>query len=275
MENYDSAYEKDDAVFGSKESHLLKKCAEVIPDGSRVLDLGIGQGRNALPLARRGCQVTGIDTSQVSVDTVNRLAAAEDLPMEAILQDFLRYEPDRSFDVVLCFGLMQMLDLQRPSRLDSRSRWRGESAKGSLARSVGRAFKSCAELGDRLDHGALRARRELSREGLDLCELNARGRQVAREPLALAALAKEAGELDGVVHRAQERLAGGQGFAGLREAALPGVQRAQVAGCVMIHEAAGIELLHDGLGTQRPPDVAGGPRVTGLPNAVDRSSRTA
>jgi tellurite methyltransferase len=111
-ENYDSAYEKDDAVFGSKESHLLKKCADVIPDGSRVLDLGIGQGRNALPLARRGCQVTGIDTSQVSVDTVNRLAAAEDLPVEAILQDFFRYEPDRSFDVVLCFGLMQMLDLQ-------------------------------------------------------------------------------------------------------------------------------------------------------------------
>lgn len=111
-ENYDSAYEKDEAVFGSKESHLLKKCAEAIPDGSRVLDLGIGQGRNALPLARRGCQVTGIDTSRVSVDTVNRLAASEDLPLEAILQDFLRYEPERSFDVVLCFGLMQMLDLQ-------------------------------------------------------------------------------------------------------------------------------------------------------------------
>ena len=111
-ENYDSAYENDEALFGSKESHLLSKCAEFIPDGARVLDLGIGQGRNALPLARLGCQVTGIDNSQVSVDTVNRLAAAEDLPVEAILQDFIRYEPDRSFDVVLCFGLMQMLDLQ-------------------------------------------------------------------------------------------------------------------------------------------------------------------
>ena len=71
----------------------------------------MGQGRNALPLARRGCQVTGIDTSQVAVDLVNRLAAEENLPLEAILQDFLTYEPTRSFDVVLCFGLMQMLDL--------------------------------------------------------------------------------------------------------------------------------------------------------------------
>ncbi len=44
-ENYDSAYENDEAVFGSKESHLLKKCAEVIPEGARVLDLG----RDATP----------------------------------------------------------------------------------------------------------------------------------------------------------------------------------------------------------------------------------
>lgn len=111
-ENYDSAYENDDALFGANESPLLKKCADSIPEGARILDLGIGQGRNALPLARKGCQVTGIDTSQVAVDTVNRLAAAEELPVEAIVQDFIRYEPDRSFDVVLCFGLMQMLDLQ-------------------------------------------------------------------------------------------------------------------------------------------------------------------
>jgi len=110
-DNYDKAYEMDDALFGADASHLLKQCADLIPDGCRVLDLGIGQGRNAFGLARRGCQVTGIDTSQVSVDTVNRLAAEEDLPIEAILQDFRTFEPHRSFDVVLCFGLMQMLDL--------------------------------------------------------------------------------------------------------------------------------------------------------------------
>ncbi len=127
-ENYDSSYEKDEALFGAKESHLLKQCAELIPDDARVLDLGIGQGRNALPLARRGCHVTGIDTSQVAVDTVTRLAAEVNLPLEAHLQNFMDYEPDRSFDVVLCFGLMQMLNLQEcaagrpPSSLDQAGR---------------------------------------------------------------------------------------------------------------------------------------------------------
>ena len=112
VENYDSAYDEDEVLFGSKESHLLDKYAEFITDDARVLDLGTGQGRNALPLARRGCQVTGIDTSQVAVDTVNRLAAAENLPLKAHLQDFMQYEPARNFDVVLCFGLLQTLDLQ-------------------------------------------------------------------------------------------------------------------------------------------------------------------
>ena len=111
VENYDKDYAEDEALFGVKESDLLDRCAEFLPDGCRVLDLGVGQGRNALPLARRGCQVTGIDTSQVSVDTVNRLAAEENLPVEAILQDFRTFEPPRSFDAVLCFGLMQTLDL--------------------------------------------------------------------------------------------------------------------------------------------------------------------
>jgi SAM-dependent methyltransferase len=111
-ENYDSAYENEAALFGAKESHLLKTYAEIIPDGARVLDLGVGQGRNALPLARAGCEVLGIDTSQVSVDTVNRLAKEENIPLEAQLHDFMDFEPARSFDVVLCFGLMQMLDLR-------------------------------------------------------------------------------------------------------------------------------------------------------------------
>jgi len=111
-ENYDSSYENDEALFGSDESHLLQKYADFIPDDASVLDLGVGQGRNVLSLARRGCQVTGIDTSQVAVDTVNRIAGKENLPLEAHLQDFIYYEPDRAYDVALCFGLMQMLDLQ-------------------------------------------------------------------------------------------------------------------------------------------------------------------
>lgn len=110
-DRYDKAYETAD-FFGSDPSPLLEKFAEQIPEGSRVLDLGVGQGRHSLPLARRGCDVTGIDTSQVALDQVAAVAKKEKLPLVTLQQDFMTYEPDRNFDVVLCFGLMQELDLR-------------------------------------------------------------------------------------------------------------------------------------------------------------------
>lgn len=107
-ENYDEAYRRAD-WFGPEPSALLLDHGGLLPAGARVLDLGVGQGRNALPLARRGCAVTGIDTSPVSVETVTAVAAAEGLPLTAELADFRAYDPGEALDAVLCFGLLQML----------------------------------------------------------------------------------------------------------------------------------------------------------------------
>jgi SAM-dependent methyltransferase len=110
-DDYDKAYAEHDAYFGAEASPLLEQQADRLPAGCRVLDLGVGQGRNALPLARRGCRVTGIDNSQVAVDIFATAAENEGLTVDALAQDIFLYEPDRNFDAVLCFGLMQTLDL--------------------------------------------------------------------------------------------------------------------------------------------------------------------
>lgn len=108
---YDEAYQTPD-LFGADPSDLLEKHADLLPEGCRVLDVGVGQGRNALPLARRGCDVLGIDLSQEAVDQVNAAAKKEKLLLEAVHQDFMSYEPERAFDAVMCFGLMPELDLR-------------------------------------------------------------------------------------------------------------------------------------------------------------------
>jgi len=61
-EDYEDAYRTPD-WFGSAPHPLLERFAARLPAGARVLDIGSGQGRHALPLARRGCRVTGLDTS--------------------------------------------------------------------------------------------------------------------------------------------------------------------------------------------------------------------
>ena len=67
--------------------------------GGRVLELGVGTGRLAVPLAAHGCPVTGIDSS---ASMLARLAANDpDGLVTGILGDMVDDVPDGPFAVVL------------------------------------------------------------------------------------------------------------------------------------------------------------------------------
>jgi len=79
-----------------------------IPAGSRVLDVATGTGNLALPLARGGCFVTGVDIAPNLLVQARERAAAEGLAIAFDEGDAeaLPY-PDASFDaVVTMFGAM-------------------------------------------------------------------------------------------------------------------------------------------------------------------------
>ena len=120
-EGFDAAYRQKD-YFGARESHLLQRYAGDIPPAGRVLDVGMGQGRNALPLARLGHQVTGLDTSELSVHQVRDSAAGENLFLEALHRGFQDFAPSEPFQAVLCFGLLQMLPPDQAASLIERLR---------------------------------------------------------------------------------------------------------------------------------------------------------
>jgi SAM-dependent methyltransferase len=110
VESYDGTYAQHSDYFGTRASRLLERYAQLLPAGARVLDIGVGQGRNALGLAERGCRVTGIDTSATALEQVREQAGAASLEIELWHGDFIDYDPPETFDAVLCFGLLQTLD---------------------------------------------------------------------------------------------------------------------------------------------------------------------
>lgn len=67
--------------------------------GGRVLELGVGTGRLAIPMAETGLQVTGIDASEAMLD---RLRARDtDHRVTTIAGDMVRALPTGTFDVVV------------------------------------------------------------------------------------------------------------------------------------------------------------------------------
>ena len=78
----------------------------------RVLDIGCGQGRDALPIARLGHSVQGVDLSPSGVRDLVQAAEAEGLAVTGQVADLADYSPDGTFDVLLIDRTLHMLDFQ-------------------------------------------------------------------------------------------------------------------------------------------------------------------
>jgi tellurite methyltransferase len=143
--SYDEVYGKSDHVFGEKHETLLQKFLPMLSRERPVLDIGVGQGRNALYLARHGFEVHGIDPSKVAVDTVAALASKGSLPIEVRQCDFETYVPLADcYSAVLIFGLIQILPWQGIHRLVSRiGEW---TASGGLVFVTGFLFSDASYL---------------------------------------------------------------------------------------------------------------------------------
>ena len=128
MAVFDALYRDVGEYFGREPDALLTRFEREIGAGarapragSRVLDIGAGQGRHALYLARRGHPVDCIETSAVAVEQLRERASRENLPVRAFPVDFETYAPDvEHYPAILLFGLIQELPRDSIGRLMER-----------------------------------------------------------------------------------------------------------------------------------------------------------
>lgn len=75
--------------------------SQEIGRGASILDLGCGTGGHAIPLARRGYEVAGVDRSGMMVERARAKVADETLPVEFLVGDVRDAVLDRRFDAVI------------------------------------------------------------------------------------------------------------------------------------------------------------------------------
>jgi tellurite methyltransferase len=96
---YDKYY-KTENLFGEPYPELIEFLTEY-PKKGKVLDLGCGQGRDAIALARLGYSLTGIDNSKVGIDQMNKIAKAENLNLDGKVADIFSFDNFNEFDIIL------------------------------------------------------------------------------------------------------------------------------------------------------------------------------
>lgn len=69
--------------------------------GSAVLDAGCGPGLHAVRYAERGARVTGVDLSERSIAYARRVAGERGLAIDYVVGDYLAFDTDVRFDLVL------------------------------------------------------------------------------------------------------------------------------------------------------------------------------
>jgi len=104
-EAWDRRYADRELVWTSEPNRFLVAEVATLPPG-RALDIACGEGRNAVWLAERGWQVTGVDFSEVGLEKARELAKSRDVQARWVAADLLDYTPQpRAFDLVLAFYL--------------------------------------------------------------------------------------------------------------------------------------------------------------------------
>ncbi len=100
MSNHYDQYYQTENLFGAPFPELMAFYA-AIPKKGKLLDLGCGQGRDAIPLAKLGYEVLGIDASKVGIEQMNTIAKDENLTLTGLVGDIYTYSDFDQFDFIL------------------------------------------------------------------------------------------------------------------------------------------------------------------------------
>ncbi len=107
---WEKAYQQKDVVaFSSKPNATIKEFENLFPQYSHVLDVGCGEGQNAIYLAQQGYYVDAFDISEYGIAKVNDRCEVLGVKLNAFIADLTEYEFEQNYDVIISFGTLHFV----------------------------------------------------------------------------------------------------------------------------------------------------------------------
>jgi tellurite methyltransferase len=113
IQPYDQKYESNEYYWGEKPTPLCDQVISLINEYFKnqplLLDLGCGEGRDAVHFARNGFKVIGLDTSVNGLKKTRKLAEKFGVYIKTICTDMLDFHLNDQIDVIYSSGSIQYI----------------------------------------------------------------------------------------------------------------------------------------------------------------------
>ncbi|MCM2603923.1 class I SAM-dependent methyltransferase [Rossellomorea marisflavi] len=117
MNSWEQAYRKTDNLWGKRPDRSLIEYSSLLNEGDAILDLGMGEGRNAYYFAAKGHPVTGVDYSSAAVKRCGEIAIESGVEMEALVADITRFPvPPSTYSLIILSNVLNFfhpLEIER------------------------------------------------------------------------------------------------------------------------------------------------------------------
>ena len=116
---YEESYAGEDYYWGLVPGRLCMEIFNRRPPVKplRVLELGCGEGKDAVFLARNGYRVTAFDLAENGLRKARRLAEINGVKINFFRADIGEYLPEEEYDIVFSSGVLHYLPKNRAARL--------------------------------------------------------------------------------------------------------------------------------------------------------------
>lgn len=109
--DYDRRYDREEYYWGLMPNRICYEIMKILPPVRpyRVLDMGCGEGKDAVFFAKCGYAVTAFDLSEQGIEKAKRLAEYNKTEVQFFKADLFDYRPDREYDIIFSSGVLHFV----------------------------------------------------------------------------------------------------------------------------------------------------------------------
>ncbi|MFH1412977.1 MAG: methyltransferase domain-containing protein [bacterium] len=110
MTDYNNKYSSAECYFGKNPHSLVVDLTKHLLKNAKILDLGAGEGKNAIYLAKQGFDMVALDSSEVGIKKIKQLAQQLDLQINAEVDDVINFlDKGGTYDAIIGINVLQFL----------------------------------------------------------------------------------------------------------------------------------------------------------------------